>query len=154
MSDTIVRPAEPHDLETLVGFVQNVALESEDAHLDPNVVKQGLEKALAHPDTVAAYTVAERDGALVGCLMVTREWSDWTNAWYWWIQSVYVTPEARGTGVFDAMYADVAGRAKAAGVSHLRLYVHEKNEAGLKAYARVGMSETPYRIYDADLTEG
>ncbi|MBR3859526.1 MAG: GNAT family N-acetyltransferase [Bacteroidaceae bacterium] len=31
----------------------------------------------------------------VGSLMLTREWSDWNNQWYWWIQSVYVTPEHR-----------------------------------------------------------
>ena len=35
-----------------------------------------------------------------GCVMVTTEWSDWRNAAFWWIQSVYVVPEFRRCGVF------------------------------------------------------
>lgn len=34
--------------------------------------------------------------------MVTKEWSDWNNCSYWWIQSVYVKPEYRGQGAFKA----------------------------------------------------
>lgn len=41
------------------------------------------------------YWVARIGEMPVGSLMLTREWSDWNNQWYWWIQSVYVTPEHR-----------------------------------------------------------
>ena len=37
--------------------------------------------------------------SLVASLMITREWSDWYNGWYWWIQSVYVMPEYRCEGM-------------------------------------------------------
>ena len=37
--------------------------------------------------------------SLVASLMITREWSDWYNGWYWWSQSVYVVPEYRREGM-------------------------------------------------------
>ena len=47
-----------------------------------------------------ALFVAEEEGTCSGQLMLTFEWSDWRNGWIWWIQSVYVRPEARRRGVF------------------------------------------------------
>ena len=43
-----------------------------------------------------AQHVAERDGQVVGQTMITYEWSDWRNGTFWWIQSVYIPPEACG----------------------------------------------------------
>ena len=45
------------------------------------------------------------DGVAVGTLLLTYEWSDWRNRPVWWIQSVYVTSDARRHGVFRALYA-------------------------------------------------
>lgn len=39
------------------------------------------------------------DGEFAGSLMITFEWSDWRNGYYWWIQSVFVRPQYRGRGV-------------------------------------------------------
>ena len=44
----------------------------------------------------AALAGHETIGMPVGALLLTREWSDWRNGWFWWIQSVYVAPEGRG----------------------------------------------------------
>ena len=60
------------------------------------------------------YLIAERDGVAVGSLLVTYEWSDWRCGDFWWIQSVYVTPQARRHGVFRALYAEVGRMAAAA----------------------------------------
>lgn len=35
-------------------------------------------------------------------MLLTREWSDWRDGVFWWIQSVYIVPEARGGGVYRA----------------------------------------------------
>ena len=38
----------------------------------------------------------------MGGLMVTYEWSDWRNAWFWWIQSVYILPRGTRHGTLSA----------------------------------------------------
>ena len=71
---------------------------------------------------------AETIGVAVGTLMLTREWSDWRNGDWWWIQSVYVAPDIAAQGVFAALYRHVEALARATpGVIGLRLYVEREN---------------------------
>ena len=56
--------------------------------------------------------------------MVTFEWSDWRNAYFWWIQSVYVAPEFRRKGVYRLLESSVKSQALQKGdVCGIRLYV-------------------------------
>jgi len=84
-------------------------------------------------------------------MMITYEWSDWRNGAFWWIQSVYTLPEARGRGVFKALYSHVESLARAnGGVCGLRLYVETHNERAQSAYERCGMKEAVYRMFEVD----
>ena len=85
--------------------------------------------------------------------MITREWSDWNNGWYWWIQSVYVVPELRGRGVFKAMYAKVRELAAQEQVLQVRLYVDKTNTDAQRVYQRLGMEECHYLMYEASTQE-
>ncbi|HET6631441.1 MAG TPA: GNAT family N-acetyltransferase [Rhodanobacteraceae bacterium] len=98
------------------------------------------------------YRIAERDGEAVGSLLVTFEWSDWRNADFWWIQSVYVVPAARRTGIFRALYADVEAAAREAGAAGLRLYVERDNTSAQAVYDALGMHECAYRMYERNFT--
>lgn len=143
-----VRPAHPRDLDALVRSTLGNALESEGLALDEAVVRRAVAALLADPHKGEAF-VAEEDGQVVGSLYVTREWSDWHGAWYWWLQSVYVVPERRGQGVYSALYRAVQEKAKAAGdVRSVRLYVERHNEPALRAYRGHGMQETDYLVFD------
>ena len=97
------------------------------------------------------YFVAESGGNLIGQMMVTREWSDWRNGWFWWIQSVYVKPEFRQHGVYRRLHEHVERTARAtAGVCGLRLYVEHENERAQRVYERLGMARTTYRMFETD----
>jgi len=78
---------------------QCLALESEGARLDPDILRRGIERGLSRFPEVQ-YFVAEISGRMVGQLMLTREWSDWRDGWLLWLQSVYVDREFRRQGVF------------------------------------------------------
>ncbi len=81
--------------------------------------------------------------------MVTCEWSDWRNGDWWWLQSVYVAPDARRSGVFRALHAEVARRARAAsGVVGLRLYVEQDNARAQATYVALGMTPACYRLFE------
>ena len=104
--------------------------------------------ALADP-AKGPYFVAELDGQVVGAMQVTTEWSDWRNGWFWWIQGVYVRPEARRRGVFKSLFHHVQEAAKMdPTVIGLRLYVDRGNHRAQGTYERLGMSWTNYGIME------
>jgi len=80
---------------------------------------------------------------------VTREWSDWRNGWAWWIQSVYVRPNARRSGAYRALHEVTVQRARASGAVALRLYVDRNNLPAQRTYERVGMQRSHYELFEA-----
>ncbi|CAN5626168.1 GNAT family N-acetyltransferase [soil metagenome] len=149
-----VREACRDDLDWLAEGAIAMARETEDKRLDPDTVRAGIAAGLDDP-AKARYFVAERDGARAGTLMLTREWSDWRNGAWWWIQSVYVAPAHRRQGVFAALYRHVEVLAREApGVIGLRLYVESDNSAAQRTYTALGMCDAGYRLYESDWSQG
>ncbi|HEX7325212.1 MAG TPA: GNAT family N-acetyltransferase [Rhodanobacteraceae bacterium] len=144
-ADVEIRAATASDIPFLVDCNAAMALLTEHKTLDRDVLTRGT-RAVFDAPRHGAYRVADRAGKPAGCLLVTYEWSDWRNGDWWWIQSVYVVPEARRHGVFRALYADTQRRARAAGAVGLRLYVERENARAQQTYAALGMSEEPYRM--------
>ena len=98
-----IRVAMTSDAADLVKFNQAMALETEGKTLTAEVLSPGVEAVFADP-VKGFYVVAEENGKIVGGLLITYEWSDWRNKWFWWIQSVYIMPEARGMGLYSRLY--------------------------------------------------
>jgi ribosomal protein S18 acetylase RimI-like enzyme len=143
----MIRPATIADLDTLVEGNQKMASETEDLTLDTATLSAGV-AAILEGRVPGAYRVLERDGRVVAQLMITYEWSDWRNRVVWWIQSVYVWPEARRTGAFRALYRAVVEEAKAAGAGGIRLYVDERNARAQATYRALGMDGGHYRVFE------
>jgi ribosomal protein S18 acetylase RimI-like enzyme len=149
-----IRRATPADAETVVEFNQQLAEESEGKTLDPAVVAAGVQAGLADPRK-ALYFLAEENGSLLGQIMITTEWSDWRNGWFWWIQSVYVKTTARRRGVFRALFEHVYQSAlQDSEVIGLRLYVDRDNQAAQQTYSRLGMQPTAYLLFERFLLKG
>jgi GNAT superfamily N-acetyltransferase len=143
-----VRQATPADATTIVEFNRLLAEESEGKTLDVDALAAGVAAVLADPRK-GPYFVAEQDGTIVGQMQVTFEFSDWRNGWFWWIQSVYVLPEARRRGVFRTLYHHVAETAKSdPGVIGLRLYVERDNKRAHDTYLGLGMTWTDYLLME------
>ena len=109
-----IRLANKNDVDALVEFNQAMAMETERKRLDPNILKPGV-TAVFDDEGKGFYVVTEAEGKIVGGLLVTFEWSDWRNGWFWWIQSVYVRPEHRAGGLYGQMYEFVKAQADDAG---------------------------------------
>ena len=147
-----VRPATPADIDTLVAGNVAMALEAEHKKLDPATVQRGV-KAVFDEPARGRYFVAEIAGKVVGQAMYTYEWSDWRNGTFWWLQSVYVAPVARRTGVFREIYGFIERLAKnTPGVCGLRLYVELDNERAQQTYARCGMVDAGYLVMEMDMS--
>ena len=127
-----------------------MALETENLQLDSVRLLAGVHAVFNDP-AKGFYLIAEQDGEVVGQLMTTYEWSDWRNGVFWWVQSVYVRPRARGRGVYRGLYSELLRRARERGdVCGLRLYVEGHNEAAKLTYAKLGMSATVYEMWEED----
>ncbi len=153
MSDSIkIRNATRDDVTFLRDCNIAMAYESEQKQLAPEVLTRGIVAVFDHPER-GFYMIAERTGERVGSLLITHEWSDWRNGG-WWIQSVYVMPNARRSGVFRAMYREIDSRARhMAGVIGLRLYVEKENTRAQATYAALGMEPAPYSLYQSSFVE-
>jgi ribosomal protein S18 acetylase RimI-like enzyme len=147
MSVTI-RRATPADVPVLAAFNAAIAWETEHKRLDADVLTAGVRAVFENPAR-GFYTVAERAGEVVGQMMVTYEWSDWRNGWFWWVQSVYVREDARRGGVFRALYREIERQAAAdPGVIGLRLYFENDNARAQATYRALGMSGTTYGVME------
>jgi GNAT superfamily N-acetyltransferase len=131
----------------LVAFNAALALETEGMVLPAERLEPGVRGVFEHPER-GFYRIAEGRSGILGALLVTYEWSDWRNANFWWLQSVYVRPEARRSGVFTLLYRSVEAMARAAGACGLRLYVDAHNRPAQQTYRRLGMSEGHYRMME------
>jgi GNAT superfamily N-acetyltransferase len=149
-----IRPATTDDVQTIVDFNAAMALETEQRILDRDRLREGAHAVLTNHQ-YGFYIMAEIQDKTtrtpVGQLMITFEWSDWRNGVFWWLQSVYVTPEWRRRGVYRAMHEHIAAQAKAdPQVCGIRLYVEQQNRSAQIVYQRVGLNPSAYTVYEQD----
>ena len=146
--EILIRIAKAEDVNSLVEFNQAMALETEGKRLETQVLQSGVE-AVFHDERKGFYVVAESGGKIVGGLMITFEWSDWRNSWFWWIQSVYVLPDFRGRGIYRRLYKFVKEQARQKGdVCGFRLYVEKENAKAQNVYKRLEMVESHYLMFE------
>lgn len=148
MEEYIIREANELDIPVIGGFNYNLAKETEHIELNQDVLYKGV-SAIVKDQSKGKYFVCESKGRLVGQLMITKEWSDWRNGEFWWIQSVYVDREFRRKGVFKELYRYVEETAaQDERICGIRLYVEKENTAAQNTYKALGMWETYYRLYE------
>ena len=145
-----VRKAGPGDLETIVEFNAAMALETEGRTLDLATLRAGVLSVLTD-ESRGFYLIAGSADRAAGQLMVTTEWSDWRNAWFWWIQSVFVHRDFRRQGIYRALDQRVRELARSQGdVCGIRLYVDRDNLPAQQVYERLGMERARYYLMELE----
>jgi ribosomal protein S18 acetylase RimI-like enzyme len=142
-----IRLATPADAGVLIEFNAAMALETEGKELLTDIIGAGVRSLLGNP-AAGFYLLAEQE-SVVGSLMITKEWSDWRNGTFWWIQSVYVQPEFRRQGVYKKLYRHVQElAANDPEVCGFRLYVERENSRAQATYRALGMKQTHYLVFE------
>jgi GNAT superfamily N-acetyltransferase len=143
-----IRVATPADLSILVSFQMNMAKETENIQLDESILAKGITELFNHPER-GQYYVATENNTVLGCLMITYEWSDWRCGTVLWIQSVYIDSAHRAKGVYSAMYHHFQQRVlNDQSLRGIRLYVDKTNEKAQRTYERLGMNGNHYATYE------
>ena len=151
-----IRPAIHEDVEILTEFSATMAWETERRALDRTRLRLGILSVIQQPERGIYFVASLRrelqaDTVTVGQLLITYEWSDWRNAQFWWIQSVFVHPSWRRKGVYRQMHRAILDLAHTrADVCGIRLYVEGSNRVAKQVYERVGLVPSPYEVYETD----
>ncbi|MEP2026698.1 MAG: GNAT family N-acetyltransferase [Reichenbachiella sp.] len=140
-----VRRARAEEAQHIIDFQIDMARETEDVTLDKNIITSGVQ-AVFEDKSKGWYFVAELDGKIAGSLLITFEWSDWRNGMILWIQSVFVSKEFRGKGVYSALYGHIQDMVNSSDNNYcgIRLYVDKTNTHALKVYEKLGMDSQHY----------
>jgi ribosomal protein S18 acetylase RimI-like enzyme len=143
-----IRVAEKIDIAVITDFQIKMAKETENLDLNPETVKKGVTAVFSDPN-LGKYFVAETESGVCASLMLTPEWSDWRNSKVLWIQSVYVLPEFRKSGIFKKMYLHLKSLVEnSESYSGLRLYVDKSNHVARNVYRQIGMNGEHYEVFE------
>jgi len=148
MIEIEIREAYICEINYIVEFQIAMALETEQIELQLQTVKNGV-TAVFCDTSKGRYYIAKKGDRPIATMLTTYEWSDWRNGTVIWLQSVYVIPEFRGTGVFRKMYEFI--KQKVSDNEHfmgIRLYVDNRNTAAQKVYEALGMDGSHYRYFE------
>ena len=151
-----IREAAPGDVGTILRFVRELAEFEREA--DKVVATEPLlQDALFGERPVAEAVIAERDGTPVGMALFFHNFSTWTGWKGLYLEDLYVTPEARGSGAGSALLRHLAGIAVDRGCTRFEWAVLDWNERAIAFYRSMGaeaMNEwTVNRVSGAALTK-
>jgi GNAT superfamily N-acetyltransferase len=143
-----IQEATPSDLTALVSFQMKMAQETEGIQLNQQILTKGITELFNHPER-GKYYVATENHIVLGCLMITYEWSDWRCGTVLWIQSVYIDVAHRAKGVYSAMYQYFQQMVLTdPSLRGIRLYVDKTNKKAQRTYERLGMNGNHYATYE------
>ena len=136
---TVIRFATPADVGTILRFVRELA--EYERELDKVVATEPmLHEALFSTPPAAEALIAEANGAPVGLALFFHNFSTWTGWRGLYLEDLYVTPEARGTGVGKALLKRLAQIAVERGCQRFEWAELDWNTPAQEFYKAMGAS--------------
>jgi len=137
MTDTLIRPAAPDDVPTILRFVTELAVfEREPEAVEADEATLG--EALFGPRPAAEAVIAEAAGEPLGFALFFHNFSTWKGRRGLYLEDLYVTPAARGRGIGGALLRHLAGVAVERGCARFEWAVLDWNADAIAVYRRVG----------------
>jgi len=136
-----IRAATRDDVDTILRFVRDLAA----FEREPDAVKASakmLDDALFE-ERAAEAVIAERDGAAIGMAVFFHNFSTWTGRKGLYLEDLYVTPEARGSGVGTALLRHLAALAIERDCARFEWAVLDWNRPAIDFYTAMGPRCSP-----------
>ena len=150
----VLRPARPNDVATILHFIRELAVYEKAGH-EVEAGEEDLAASLFAPGAVAHAILAEEAGQPIGFALWFYSFSTWQAKKGLYLEDLYVTPEARGSGAGRAMLQYLAKQALAEGCGRFEWSVLDWNEPAIRVYQRIGATRldewTRYRLSGAAL---
>ena len=137
-----LRPAEPRDLEAIVGLIRELAAFERLTHL-LQVTPASLAPHLFGTRPVVEALVAERDGAVVAFALFFTNFSTFLGQPGLYLEDLIVTPSERGQGIGQALLERLARIAVERDYGRFEWSVLDWNENAIRFYERMGATVMP-----------
>jgi len=132
------RCAIPSDAPILAQYNRDACVEAKNPPLNLQKSEAGV-RAVLRDENRGIYLVGEEKGKIISMILLTKEWSDWNNAHWYVVSSVYTHPDFRKQGRFSALLKGAKQKAiddpECCG---LKLEVRHDNAGAKKAYEKLG----------------
>ena len=132
-----IRSARSGDAATVLRFVRELA----EYEREPDAVvatEAMMDEALFGATPKAEALIAEVDGVAVGFALFFHTFSTWTGRQGIWLEDLYVTPDARGSGAGKALVSAIAGICLDRGCPRFEWWVLDWNEPAIGFYRSIG----------------
>ncbi|MCH2340374.1 GNAT family N-acetyltransferase [Pseudomonas sp. NPDC047963] len=144
-----IRPASRDDAALILRFVTELAIYERAEH-EVKTDVAGIESSLFAEDASASALICERDGQPIGYAVYFFNYSTWLGRNGLYLEDLYVTPEARGTGAGKALLKHMARLAVSRGCGRFEWSVLDWNEPAIQFYESLGARPqdewTTYRL--------
>ena len=132
-----IRPATPADVAIILALIIELAVYER----EPDAVQAtvaSLTDTLFGPTPHAECVVAEDDGTVIGMALFFTNFSTWSGKPGLYLEDLYVTPGARGSGIGRALLAHLAALAVARGYARVEWSVLDWNAPAIGFYQSLG----------------
>lgn len=141
----VIRAARPDDAESLHALLLGLARATglkEKIRSRPEDFRR-----LGFREKPAFYAlIAERGGEPLGLSLFFYNFSSWRGEMGIYVQDLYVTDEARSTGLGRRLLAETVRQGKTQGATHLRLAVERDNVRAQRFYRRLGLKASEQEL--------
>jgi GNAT superfamily N-acetyltransferase len=132
-----IREATPTDAATIVRFVRELA-DYERAIHEVEATEETVRASIFGEGSVTRALIAERDGEAIGMAVWFFSYSTWQARNGLYLEDLYVTPTARGTGAGKALLRRLAQIAIESGCGRFEWSVLDWNEPSIRVYEAIG----------------
>ena len=138
----MVRRADSDDLDSVVRLIAEFRDWWGKAEPSADVIREVAAQLLDHEHTEFLLAF-EGDGRAAGVCQLRYRLSVWTGFEDCWLEDLYVSDGARGTGHGRELVEAAFASARARGCKRIELDVNEENTAALRFYESLGFTTEP-----------
>jgi len=133
----LIRPARLDDAAQILSFITELA-DYERARHEVVASQADIERSLFGEGSTASALICERDGQAIGFAVYFFSYSTWLGANGLYLEDLYVTPEARGTGAGKQLLRHLAKLAVEQGCGRFEWSVLDWNQPAIDFYKSIG----------------
>ena len=149
-----IRPAIADDAGLILHFIRELAI-YEKAESSVQTDEAGIRASLFAADAKAQALICERGGQAIGYAVFFYNYSTWLGRNGIYLEDLYVSPDARGSGAGKALLQHIARLAVAQGCGRFEWSVLDWNTPAIDFYKAAGAKPqdewTVYRLEGAAL---
>ncbi|OAI84999.1 GNAT family N-acetyltransferase [Pseudomonas putida] len=132
-----IRPARPEDAAQILAFITELA-DYERARHEVVATVEHIQRSLFAADSSARALICERDGQAIGFAVYFFSYSTWLGQNGLYLEDLYVTPEARGTGAGKLLLRHLARLACDNDCGRFEWSVLDWNQPAIDFYKSIG----------------